>query len=157
MVLSDDIRKVICNNILTEHYNKYINTHSSHSFIGTAGGRPLSLVTLELNNFYSNMVSNLIHITKCNVIQASASLEWNIDDSFNEYYYKYKDEIINTVIKSAYVKEFKIYKLRNVYFSNPIKLLINIEQGLYAEQKSQVKTFISNCLYNVARAGVSHE
>ncbi len=108
MVLSDDIRKVICDNILLEHYNKYINNNHSHSFLGHSGSKPLPLITLELNNFYSNMVSNLIHITKCNVMQTNASLEYNIDDSFNEYYYKYKDEIINTVIQSAYVNELKI-------------------------------------------------
>ena len=97
----------------------YLNKNHTHSFVGCYEYKPLALMVLELNVFYRNMVSNLIHITKCNIIQAGFEfLEHDIEHCFNQYYNKYKDDVISSVIDDVCTKDLNLYRLKNAFFGN---------------------------------------
>lgn len=127
MALFNDIKEEIYLRIISEHYSKYTGSNYTHSFLSTTQEKPRSLILLEINNFYCNMVCNLNHITKCNIVQAGGRLEYNIDDLFNEYYYKYKDYIIDTHINGMYVKQHNTYRLRNIAPTDPKIIVRSLE------------------------------
>ena len=156
MVLLDDIKEVVLDNILTEHYNMYLNKNHTHSFVECYEYKPLALMVLELNVFYRNMVSNLIHITKCNIIQAGFEfLEHDIEHCFNQYYNKYKDDVISSVIDDVCTKDLNLYRLKNAFFGNPQRVLNTIERNLTIKNHSNITTTVLLCLDKVSMYGVT--